>query len=154
MRSKGFTLIEVILVMVLLGILASYVLIRFPDKHEFVLRGHSNLLLSHIRQSQKLAMARHQPLRLNFNSNLYCVTADLTRADCTNPIIDPTTGSSFQKNLSSDMSLSVASLVFDSLGRPVSAGVLRRTSTSISLSMGAGSDTITVQAISGFAEIL
>lgn len=158
MSGKGFTLIELVLVLVLLGIVSSYAVLRFPQQHELLLHRQAELLISHIQLSQKLATNWHEPLRMTFSGSSYTVAcaAVSTSAVCsTNPVLDPTTGLSFAISLQTGSSISGASSIdFDTLGRPVASGQLMTTAVQVSLIMGNGRETVRIQPITGFAEII
>jgi len=85
-RLNGFTLVELIAVMVIIGILAVAVLPRFLDPQTFRARGFYDQALAMVRYAQKVAIAQRTNVFVNVNAatNTLCLTyvADLT---CTNP---------------------------------------------------------------------
>lgn len=84
-NQRGFTLVELITVMVIIGILAVAVLPRFFTVSEFEDRGSADQVRSMLRFAQKTAIAQHRPITLTVSGNAAdpnCTTtlvgADLT----------------------------------------------------------------------------
>ncbi|MCJ7615792.1 MAG: prepilin-type N-terminal cleavage/methylation domain-containing protein [Desulfobacterales bacterium] len=70
MRNKeGFTLIELILVIVIIGILAFVAVQKFSAKSDISLATAASMLRSDIRSVQAMAMAQHASKTLTFNSS-------------------------------------------------------------------------------------
>jgi len=61
-KGRGFTLVELITVMVIVGILAVAVLPRFFTVSEFEDRGSADQVKSLLRLAQKTAIAQHGPI--------------------------------------------------------------------------------------------
>lgn len=72
--SKGFTLIELIMVMVLVGILAVAIVPRFADKSAFDERGFFDQCISMVRYAQKVAIAQHTQVFVNVTADTICLT--------------------------------------------------------------------------------
>ncbi|HEX5362708.1 MAG TPA: prepilin-type N-terminal cleavage/methylation domain-containing protein [Gallionella sp.] len=122
-RQGGFTLIELIMVLVIAGILAVFVAPRFFDANIFKARGFADQAQAAMRYAQKIAIAQRR---------LVCVavtapTATSARLDlaiavsnaatsCATPLALPASSSNFIQ--SSDATTSAANFVFDALGRP------------------------------------
>ncbi|MEK7810720.1 MAG: prepilin-type N-terminal cleavage/methylation domain-containing protein, partial [Pseudomonadota bacterium] len=58
LKQRGFTLVELITVMVIVGILAVVALPRFFDKNTFDSRGYADQVISTLRFAQKVAVAQ------------------------------------------------------------------------------------------------
>ncbi len=111
---RGFTLVEMVVVIVILGIIAVVVLPRFTDRGSFDARGFSDELAALVRYGQKVAIAQHR--------NVYVVTSGGSvslcfDAACSQPVPNPA-GGNFTRSAPSGVSLTGASLSFDALGRP------------------------------------
>lgn len=72
-QAKGFTLIELVMVIVVLGILAAMASMRMPGEG-IKASAQAEQLASDIRYTQSLAMSRGQRYRVNFTANSYQIT--------------------------------------------------------------------------------
>ena len=154
--SRGFTLVELVIVIVLASILAAYAVVKWPSDSELKLPAQASLLASHIRHTQALAMHWGQPLRLTISSGAYsvsCVTASASPPCDSTPVIDPVTNQSFSVALETGISLAGANTDFDTLGRPVSGGSLLTTTPArtFTLSADGGSHAVVLEPLTGFA---
>ena len=152
--QQGFTLIELIMVIVILGIFAVFATPRIFNSNDFYARGFHYQTLAMLRYAQKVAIAQRTTV---------AVTFDTTVAP---PIL---TLKAYNKGISSYVSLAgpkgensvqpatagvaysgfPVNFNFDSLGQPVdAAGALVPTQTIQILNAG---KTITVEAVTGYA---
>jgi prepilin-type N-terminal cleavage/methylation domain-containing protein len=77
-KLAGFTLVELLIVIVVLGILAAYVTIRLPG-NSMNLSAEAALLANDIRYAQNLATSRGQRYRFSISSaNTYQILLDST----------------------------------------------------------------------------
>jgi MSHA pilin protein MshC len=100
--SSGFTIIELIMVVVLISILAVSVVPKFVDTSAITLQGGAAMAVADIRYTQELAMSTHAPKTITFTTNdtFYTVNSQIM-------------------NLPSRVSISSgATFTFNSLGEP------------------------------------
>ncbi|WP_417581141.1 GspH/FimT family protein [Nitrincola sp.] len=76
-RCQGFTLVELILVLVLLGVLSAVVLPRFTS-NGYAEYGYTEELASALRFAQQSAVAANTPITLTLASNHYRICRDTT----------------------------------------------------------------------------
>lgn len=153
-KQNGFSLIELIMTLILVGVLATYVVVKSPNKASVVQGAQAELFTHHIRHAQALAMQWGQALRFSVSANAYsvrCVTVTLQSPCNTTPVVDPATGTNFAITLESGLSLSASgsTLDFDSLGRPLVSGSVTQNDTVWQLSGGGVTTNITVRGVTG-----
>lgn len=147
MHSKGFTLIELITVLVILGVLAAYVLPRWSPGDNTV-AAQADRLACDLRHAQALAMNQRRPLSFDIQSaTAYRVT------DSGAPVTDPATMQAFQVTLDNSVSLTGSDTDFDSLGRPVAGGTLLAVPRVFTLSGSSRTATVTLSAVTGFVSV-
>jgi len=130
--ARGFTLVEIIMVVVLISILAVSVLPKFVDTSAFSLTGGAAMATADIRYTQELAMGTHSAKTIVF-PNVY--------GGATYYTVDSRT-----VNLPSRVKIpngSGATFTFNSLGEPVGGGG------SITIEAGGNQKTITVESYTG-----
>lgn len=84
---KGFTLIELIVVMTMIGVLAVAAIPRFFDRQTFDSRGFHDATLAALRYAQKAAIAQRRTVCVNFSPTTVTLTM-ASLADTSNCNID------------------------------------------------------------------
>ncbi len=148
MKNSGFTLVELIGVLIIVGILSAVAVPRFFDTQSFDGRGFYDQTLSMLRYAQKTAIAQRTNVFVNVSGSAICLsyTAD---ASCNGTgviyVRNPADQSDFVKAPPSGVTLagSVASFAYSGLGRPDQ-------SATISIIYGGTTRTITVEAETGY----
>lgn len=132
-KAAGFTLIELVVIMIIIGVLAVAALPRFADQTVFDARGFYDQALAMARYGQKVAIAQHTNVFFNANaaSGTICLTY-VADAACTNPagVANPAGGGKFSETAPGGVTLTASvSFSFSALGKPnpdaaVSFGIL------------------------------
>ncbi|MBL4623333.1 MAG: type II secretion system protein [Immundisolibacteraceae bacterium] len=143
-KITGFTLIEMVMVMVIIGIMAAYAAPRWLGDEQ-LLDPQQRLLARDLRHAQSMAMTQGRSVNFEIISAGYQITdASLT------VIIDPARGEAFQVNLEPGLSIAGSNFSFDSLGRPTDGSSLLSAPQVQTVSSGGSSATVTVAPVSGF----
>ncbi|QDC43428.1 prepilin-type N-terminal cleavage/methylation domain-containing protein [Methylophilus medardicus] len=118
---KGFTLVELVVVIAVMAVLVAISAPRFANGDIFETRGDAGLLSSTIRYAQKTAVAQRKNvfvLHTEANPDVVRLCFDLA---CNQAVINPETAGAYvftsAKNV--DIRAQNASLGFDALGRAV-----------------------------------
>ena len=123
-NQRGFTIIEVIAVLVIIGIIAVFAVVQFSATTSYDLASQMEAVKAHLRLAQQRALASGSPWGINFNSTTYYLfnnTAPTTPVQL--PGVDGATVS-----LSGKSSLTITSapqtVTFDGYGSPGAANVI------------------------------
>ncbi len=131
--SSGFTTVELVVVLVLLGILSAYVAPKFSGRGGYSELTAQQDLIQSIRFAQQLAMSRtDRSISAVISANSIDIQSD-----------SATIGSPYPKSVPSDVSLSPTTLVFTNLGATSDA--------TISVSGSGQTLTVTVTGATGYA---
>ena len=119
LMTRGFSLIELVTVIMVVGVLAAVAVPRFVGTDTFASRGFSDEAIGIVRYAQKTAIA--------WRSDVYvCVTptrvAAASASGCATPIPHPVSGGTLATNVPSGVSLPTVEFRFDMAGRPRDAG--------------------------------
>ena len=149
-RQTGFTLVELVMVIVLLGTLSAVVLPKFFEKNTFAERAFFDDTLNAVRYAQKLAVATGCNVQVSISSNNYTLMrqGDSSSTSCPGAstyslaVPRPGLGATSYSGAESGVLLtsSVPSFIFNSLGSVSSDATLTVN----------GSRTINVIAETGF----
>lgn len=161
-RQRGFTLIELIMVMVMLGVLAVFAAPRIFSTSDVYARGFHDETLSYLRYAQKAAVAQRRMVCATFDTtstpnslvltmeNPTPSTAPLPNVGCNVNLVGPKGESPARVAAKSGVAYSSAtSLFFNGLGQPVSGARAVLTSNT-TIKIATVSNTITVEAATGY----
>ncbi|MCJ7600291.1 MAG: prepilin-type N-terminal cleavage/methylation domain-containing protein, partial [Desulfobulbaceae bacterium] len=143
-NSHGFTMIELVIVITIIGILMVVAAPKFFATSDYTSRGFYEELMGAARYAQKFAVASGCQVQLNITANSYSLM-QRTACDTSSPfnldVPHPSKAGNFVPDSPSPVIISPASIIFDALGRA---------SATVTISVGARSFTIHGQ--TGFVE--
>lgn len=117
---SGFSLIELLVVILLLGILSVFAVGRLFDQNQFAARGFFDDTVNAVRFAQKLAVSSGCDVRVSLSSTGYvlnqrqdtCTTGTFTQA-VPNPA---NRGNSYQNDKAAGLSVPAVNITFDARG--------------------------------------
>jgi MSHA pilin protein MshC len=114
-RGRGFTMVEMVVVLVIVGLMAAVLGPRLMGRDSFASRGFHDEAQSVVRYAQKTAIAWRRPV-------FVCITATTVSAgtvsDCGTLLAHPVTGNPLTTTAPSGVTLTPASFSFSGGGRP------------------------------------
>ncbi|HLP98882.1 MAG TPA: prepilin-type N-terminal cleavage/methylation domain-containing protein [Sideroxyarcus sp.] len=129
--QRGFTMIELIMVIVILGVISVVVLPRFFDSNTFEARGAADQVRSALRYAQKVAIAQHRNITVSISSG--------ANPDCGTALA----GAVLTCVVSDHVAVPAKSVTFNALGQPVP---------NAADSIVIGGTTISIQAETGYVQ--
>lgn len=145
--QTGFTLLELVMVIIALGVLAAIAVPRWSIGDSTV-HAQAAQVARDIRHVQMLAMNQGRTLTFESLGTSYrCIDATST------VITDPATQQPFSFTFSDNVTLTVDTVNFDSMGRPVTAGVLDAAPTPLTLSGASQAATLSVTPVTGLVTV-
>jgi MSHA pilin protein MshC len=126
-RNAGFTLVELVTILVMVGILAAFAAPRFVDNTGFESRGFFDQAQATVRYAQKIAISQRQsppkpPVFVVIGANNIRACYD---AACATPVINPANGAALAVNAPGNVTLApVTTFSFDGSGSPSIAAQL------------------------------
>lgn len=136
---RGFTLIELIMTMVIIGILAVYAAPRFLDSSVFQSRGFSDQVQASLSYAQKVAIAQNRNVCIDIASNT--LTLSLVCGGGALPSLSG--GSGYVIKAPNGIAVTTTRFTFDAIGRP-------STAQSIAVTGSGMTTTIIVEAETGY----
>jgi MSHA pilin protein MshC len=146
-RSSGFSLIELIVVMVVMAVLVGLAVPRFFGQGEFEGPAFAQELGSAARYAQKLAVVSGCPVNLTVSAGGYALfQAQATTPACsgtltmTLPVRHPATGEAFAATVPTGVAIggSLGTVQFSAAGVPSAAATFTIAGQSVSIAAGSG----------------
>lgn len=142
LHQRGFTLVELVMVIVIVGILAAVAAPRFFDANVFQSRGFADQVQAALRYAQKVAVAQRRFVCVAFTANSVTLTSGSTAA-CGTPLPAPTGEASYVAPSGITFTAVPASFNFNALGSPSFAAA--RT-----INIAGASKGVTIEAETGY----
>lgn len=144
MRARGFTLIELVVIMLIIGMLAVFASGRFANQDVFETRGYYDELVSATRFAQRYAVASGCTVRINIAATTYSLATQDATCGIGTPVQSPS-GGGFAGNAPAGVGVTAgaSSYDFDASGGVNAGG-------SITVSGGGATLTFSITPGSGF----
>lgn len=121
-KQRGFTLMELITVIVIVGILSVAALPRFFDRDMFDSRGFHDQVISTLRYAQKAAVAQHRYVCVTFAANSVALTWGVNATCAGGGLTMPSGGTGVTNANVTITAPAAGNISFDCLGRPRQTG--------------------------------
>ncbi len=159
-HQHAFTVVELVVILIIVGILAATVGPRFFDRDPFLARGFYDEALSILRYAQKTAVAQRRAVWFQLDATneriALCYTNTFPCSTPADQVPGPYGEKPYTVTAASgvDLQTTTATYFFDTLGRPYNSGntVPTSTFTTLTISIVGGGDTrtITIERESGY----
>lgn len=150
--QRGFTLIELVMVLVLLGILAVYAVPRMINTGDFYARGFHDQSLAYLRYAQKTAIAQRRTVCVTLTST--GISLSMASAAGSNTCSVSLSGPNGEAALSARSGVAFSSTLtnfnFDALGQPVTTAASPAQAAAQVLQVANVSRSITIEAGTGY----
>lgn len=146
--QQGFTLVELVVVLLLVGILAAVGMPRFFNQLSFQEWGFSDELGEALRFGQKLAIATGCDTQVAITAGSYHLSQRVTcnSGAFTTPVRQPgSDGTGYAGNAPGGVALTVTSLYFDALGRPHDSASGNLLASAVNIAIGSRSVSVEPQ---------
>ncbi len=155
--QRGFTLIELVMVIIIVGILAAYTVPRI-DLHIFDAHVAAQELVEAVRYAQEMSMTHSgsAPFQVELDSGANSFQVTQNGSAVSNPMSGGSNYVSDWTNVAIDQS---GTIQFDSRGRPICLAGLPACSepsgsnVTVTVSVGTDSKTVVVERMTGYARI-
>jgi len=145
-RQTGFTLVEIIMVLIIIGLISAYALPRFFDLQRFDDRGFYTEVINATRYAQQYAVATNCDVQVSLNANSF----SLERRDNTNctggfntAVLSPVTLGAFANSNTNVTITPATSFTFNALGE-----------SSVDTTFSVGSSSFHIHGSTGYIEEL
>jgi MSHA pilin protein MshC len=148
--EAGYTAVELVVVMVLVGILAANALPRFVSASRFEAMGFQDAVVNALRYAQKIALASRCDTRVQIGASGYAIwqrAAGCTSGAFTRPVTRPGAGN-WSASTPAGVAVGTLDLFFDARGRPhdVASGAVYTAPQAVTV----GARTVTVESVTGY----
>lgn len=158
-NCRGFSLVELVAVLIILGIIATFVVPRFTSVNQFREYGYTEELITALRYAQQVAVARNRSVIVVTQPNSFriCLSEN-------NSYACPASGGKYLHNPGSDqrwngvqagrapagVNLSTTTFAFNGLGEPGNWNNHVWQTLSVPVHVTVGNRTITIEAYTGY----
>lgn len=143
-RPAGFTLVELVMTMVIIGIIAAVAVPRFFDSNVFQSRGFADQVQATLRYAQKVAIAQRRFVCVAFTANSITLTTGATTA-CGTALQSPAGEASYVISAPANTTFAAvpAAFSFNALGSPSFAAAQ-------AINITGATNAITIEAETGY----
>jgi prepilin-type N-terminal cleavage/methylation domain-containing protein len=148
-RQQGFGLIELVVVIVLMSVLATYAAVRWNSNARSTVAYQAEQFARNLRHAQMLAMTQNVTLTVTVAAAGYSVS------DGVGIITDPALGEPFNIALANGVvfSAGAGAISFDGLGRPKTGAAFNSAAQAFTLNGDGSTWTVSVAPLTGFVSV-